>query len=80
MGETPKLKSGFAALYRALGLPVVPVATDSGRVWGRGFSHQGGTITLKSGKLSRRASSAMKWNGASMHSINALELAPQARA
>src|SRR5206468_3561385 len=33
VGETPKLRSGFAALYRAVGLPVVPVAVDSGRVW-----------------------------------------------
>ena len=31
-------RSGRAlpALYRALGLPVVPVAVDSGRLWGRG--------------------------------------------
>ena len=48
-GETPVLKSGFAALYRALGLPVVPVAVDSGRLWGRGFVHRAGTVTLKVG-------------------------------
>jgi 1-acyl-sn-glycerol-3-phosphate acyltransferase len=47
VGEMPELKSGFAALYRALGLPVVPVAVDSGRLWGRGFVHQSGTVTLK---------------------------------
>ncbi|HWC56025.1 MAG TPA: lysophospholipid acyltransferase family protein [Sphingomicrobium sp.] len=47
IGERPELKSGFAALYRALGLPVVPVAVDSGRLWGRGFVHQSGTVTLK---------------------------------
>lgn len=47
VGETPKLKSGFAALYRALGLPVVPVAIDSGRLWGRGFIHHRGTVTVK---------------------------------
>src|SRR5258708_32162946 len=50
VGETPRLKSGFAALYRALGLPVVPVAVDSGRLWGRGFIHRGGTVILKVGK------------------------------
>ena len=33
VGETPPLQSGFAGLYRALGLPVVPVAVDSGRLW-----------------------------------------------
>lgn len=47
VGETPELKSGFAALYRALGLPVVPVALDSGRLWGRGFVHRSGTVTIK---------------------------------
>lgn len=32
-GESPPLASGFSGLYRALGLPVVPVALDSGRIW-----------------------------------------------
>ncbi len=50
VGETPELKSGFAALYRALGLPVVPVALDSGRLWGRGFIHRSGTVTIKAGE------------------------------
>ena len=50
VGEKPKLKPGFAALYRALGLPVVPVAVDSGRVWGRGFVHHSGTVTFKVGQ------------------------------
>ena len=47
VGEAPPLKSGFAALYRALGLPVVPVAVDSGRLWGRGLVHQGGIVTVR---------------------------------
>ena len=47
VGETPELRSGFVALYRALGLAVVPVATDSGRLWGRGLVHKPGTVTLK---------------------------------
>jgi len=46
-GATPALKSGFAALYRALALPVVPVAVDSGHLWGRGFVHRSGTVTLR---------------------------------
>ena len=50
VGETPELKSGFAALYRALGLPVVPVAVDSGRLWGRGIVHQPGVVTFKVGE------------------------------
>jgi 1-acyl-sn-glycerol-3-phosphate acyltransferase len=49
-GEAPPLKSGFAALYRALGLPVVPIAVDSGRLWGRGLIHQPGTVTFKIGE------------------------------
>ena len=51
VGEAPPLRSGFAALYRALGLPVVPVAVDSGRLWGRGFVHRPGTVTLKVGDV-----------------------------
>src|SRR4051794_23004700 len=50
VGEAPPLRSGFAALYRALGLPVVPVATDSGQLWGRGLIHRNGTVTLKVGE------------------------------
>ena len=46
VGESPPLKSGFAALYRALALPVVPVAVDSGKVWGRGFVRASGNITF----------------------------------
>jgi 1-acyl-sn-glycerol-3-phosphate acyltransferase len=49
-GEMPPLKSGFAALYRALGLPVVPVAVDSGRLWGRGFIKRPGIVTFKVGE------------------------------
>ena len=80
VGETPPLRSGFAALYRALGLPVVPVAVDSGRLWGRGFLHRSGTVTLKIGDtippgLDRKTVEAR------VHAaINALELAPEPRA
>lgn len=51
VGETPSLRSGFAALYRALSLPVVPVAVDSGRLWGRGLVHRSGTVTFKAGHI-----------------------------
>jgi 1-acyl-sn-glycerol-3-phosphate acyltransferase len=50
VGETPPLRSGFVALYRTLGLPVVPVATDAGVLWGRGLIHRPGTVTLKVGE------------------------------
>ncbi|MEO7654278.1 MAG: lysophospholipid acyltransferase family protein [Sphingomicrobium sp.] len=46
VGQTPPLQSGFAGLYRALGLPVLPVVIDSGRLWGRGLVKQSGTITI----------------------------------
>jgi 1-acyl-sn-glycerol-3-phosphate acyltransferase len=49
-GTAPPLRPGFAGLYRALGLPVVPVAIDSGRLWGRGLTHRSGTITFKVGE------------------------------
>jgi len=80
VGQTPELRSGFAALYRSLGLPVVPVATDSGKLWGRGLVHRSGTVTLKVGEtvpaglkrdeVERRVHSA----------INALESAAQSGA
>jgi len=80
VGETPELRSGFAALYRALGLPVVPVAVDSGRVWGRGFVHRSGTVTFKVGEtipagLKRDAIEARVHTA-----INTLELAPETSA
>jgi 1-acyl-sn-glycerol-3-phosphate acyltransferase len=43
-GETPPLRPGFSGLYRTLGLPVVPIAVDSGRLWGRGVLKQKGTV------------------------------------
>jgi len=49
-GDTPPLRPGFVGLYRALGLAVVPVAVDSGRLWGMGLVHRGGTVTFKVGE------------------------------
>lgn len=49
-GQTPPLRPGFAGLYRALGLPVVPVAVDSGRLWGRGIVKRSGTVTFLIGE------------------------------
>lgn len=80
VGETPELKSGFAALYRALGLPVVPVAVDSGRLWGRGLVHQSGTVTFKVGDTIPPGLKRAEVEARVHAAINALELAPQARA
>lgn len=49
-GSKPQLRSGFAGLYRALGLPVVPVAVDSGRLWTKGFVKKPGTIHFRVGE------------------------------
>jgi len=49
-GTTPELRSGFAGLYRALGLPVVPVALDSGRLWTKGLLKRPGVIRVRVGE------------------------------
>lgn len=49
-GETPPLKSGFAGLYRVLGLPVIPIATDSGAVWPKKGPKRAGVVTFLFGK------------------------------
>ena len=49
-GETPPIRAGFAGLYKVLGLPVVPIALDSGRLWTRGMTKYPGTITFRVGE------------------------------
>jgi 1-acyl-sn-glycerol-3-phosphate acyltransferase len=80
VGEAPELRSGFAALYRALGLPVVPVAVDAGRLWGRGFVHRPGTVTLAVGEPIPAGLKRDEIEARVHAAINALELAPQASA
>ncbi len=49
-GAKPPLQPGFAGLYRALKLPVVPVALDSGRLWPRHrFLKRSGIVTMRFG-------------------------------
>ena len=48
-GERPPLRSGFAGLYKLLGLPVVPVAIDSGPTYQRWWKRRG-TITIRFGE------------------------------
>jgi 1-acyl-sn-glycerol-3-phosphate acyltransferase len=80
IGDTPELRSGFAALYRALGLPVIPVAVDSGRLWGRGLVHRPGTVTFKVGETIPPGLGRDEIEARVHAAINALELAPKARA
>jgi 1-acyl-sn-glycerol-3-phosphate acyltransferase len=48
-GDQPPLKSGFAGLYKMLDLPVVPVATDIGRLWPKGGWKRAGVATFRFG-------------------------------
>jgi 1-acyl-sn-glycerol-3-phosphate acyltransferase len=80
VGSAPPLQSGFAGLYRALAMPVLPVAIDSGRLWTRGVTKKPGTIDIIIGdpippglgreEVERRVHAA----------INAIELGPKPRA
>ena len=50
-GQMPPLRPGVAGLYKALALPVVPVALDSGRLWPRGsFLKRAGVLTISVGE------------------------------
>jgi 1-acyl-sn-glycerol-3-phosphate acyltransferase len=48
-GQKPPLQSGFAGIYKLVGLPVVPVAVNSGPLF-RGFWKRSGTITYRVGE------------------------------
>lgn len=50
-GEQPPLQPGFAGLYKALGVPVVPVAIDSGLLWPRrALVKRPGIVTFRFGE------------------------------
>ena len=50
-GQSPPLRAGLAGLYKVLGLPVVPVALDSGKFSPRGsFVKQRGIVTMRVGE------------------------------
>lgn len=78
-GQMPPLRPGFAGLYRALNLPVVPVAIDSGRLWGKGFVKRGGTVTFLVGKTIPAGLKREEIEGRVHAAINLLELASQSR-
>ncbi|MEO5587054.1 MAG: lysophospholipid acyltransferase family protein [Novosphingobium sp.] len=48
-GSAPGLQAGFAGLYKLLGLPVVPVAVNSGPLYHRRWKRPG-TITVRYGE------------------------------
>jgi 1-acyl-sn-glycerol-3-phosphate acyltransferase len=49
-GQRPELQAGFAGLYKLLGLPVVPVAVDSGPLYHRWWKRPG-TVTIQYGEI-----------------------------
>lgn len=76
-GEAPPLRSGFAGLYKALDLPVVPIALDSGLLLPKKGWKRPGIVTIRIGKpvppgLHRREAERRVWEA-----INALEPAAQ---
>lgn len=51
-GQQPALGAGMAGLYRLLGLPIVPIALDSGRLVPKGrFAVHSGVVTMKVGDV-----------------------------
>jgi 1-acyl-sn-glycerol-3-phosphate acyltransferase len=76
VGEMPELRAGFAGLYRALGLPVVPVAVDSGKIWPRGFVKSPGTIRFKVGEVIEPGLKRAEVEARVHAAINALEPSP----
>jgi 1-acyl-sn-glycerol-3-phosphate acyltransferase len=73
-GERPPLQSGFAGLYRALKLPVVPVAVDSGRLWPRHrFAKRPGVVTMRFGETLAPGLARGEIEAAVHGAINALE-------
>lgn len=49
-GQQPELQAGFAGLYKLLGLPVVPVAVNSGPLYQRWWKRPG-TVTIQFGEV-----------------------------
>ena len=76
-GETPPLRPGFAGMYRALGLPVVPVAVDSGRLWGRDLVKRSGVVTFMVGDPIPAGLKREEIEARVHRAINALENPPR---
>jgi 1-acyl-sn-glycerol-3-phosphate acyltransferase len=76
-GDQPPLQPGFAGLYRALRLPVVPVALDSGRLWPRrGLAKRPGVVTMRFGEPVPAALPRSEIEARVHRAINLLDGAP----
>ena len=74
-GQMPDLKSGFAGLYKLLGLPVVPVAVDSGGLYHRRWK-KSGTMTYRVGAMIQPGLPRGEVEAQVRAAINALNTAP----
>ena len=73
-GETPSLQPGFAGLYKSLGIPVVPIALDSGRIWPRrSFVKRPGIVTFRVGETIPPGLPRKEMEARVHDAINALE-------
>lgn len=79
-GQMPSIRSGFAGIYKLLGMAVVPVAVDSGRLRGRGaglgWIRLPGTITYHVGATIPPGMPRDEAETLAHSAINALNLAP----
>jgi 1-acyl-sn-glycerol-3-phosphate acyltransferase len=74
VGSAPPLQPGFAGLYRALGLSIVPVAVNSGRLWPpRRFVKRPGIVTFRFGETVPPGLKRGEMEPAVRAAINALE-------
>ncbi|MDR2856281.1 MAG: 1-acyl-sn-glycerol-3-phosphate acyltransferase [Novosphingobium sp.] len=74
-GTTRPLQSGFAGLYKLLGLPVVPIAVDSGPCYHRRWKRRG-TITLRVGETIPPGLPRAEIEGKVLTAINSLNATP----
>ena len=77
-GTERALQSGFAGLYKMLGLPVVPVAVDSGRLYHRRWKRRG-TITYRVGEPIEPGLPRAEMEARVLRAINALNGCQQRR-
>lgn len=73
-GSRPGLKSGVSGLYKLLGLPVVPVAVDSGPLYHRRWKRSG-TITVAFGEPIPPGLPREEFEARLLEGINALNAA-----
>ncbi|MFT8554243.1 MAG: 1-acyl-sn-glycerol-3-phosphate acyltransferase [Zymomonas mobilis] len=50
-GDAPPIRAGFYGLYKMLNLPVVPIALDSGLLWGGGLNKKAGIVHFQAGEV-----------------------------